>query len=625
MSEETVAPPRPKRKRKANPTNPYGFTNPHVLKALAYIDDVITERVPACKWTRLACERQLRDLEGWRTDPAYPFAFDESLAGRACEFFELLPHTQGSAFAFRRDDGSWNTLVLGAWQCFTETTLYGWVRKDTKGRRFLRSYEEIPRGNGKSFKLSGALLYSFTEGEQGVEAYSAAVDREQAAKVYGEAEAMIYKRPDLATELGLETSAHAIFQKATHSYAKALSREAKKTGDGKNIYFAAVDEFHAHPTRDVWGILDTGTGKRAPTSGRGPLIRIITTAGFNTSGVCFEKRNYAKKILEQSAQDETWFAIIYTVDDADDWTDEACRQACSDHSHPGCVWRKANPNWGVSVDPVDFTAKAMAAIQLPSAQSEFLTKHLNVWCSSGRQWIAGKTWDRLADPDLSPEDFAGSPCFFGLDLGTKSDITAKVKLFLRDEERPPREGEDGPASERHYYLFLDSYLPEAAILDSRNAQYGGWVREGRIVTTPGDVVDFGYVRDEIIADARKYHPHEVPFDPWNATQVTTELQAEGLPMVDYAPHVKHISPAMKEFADLVHAGRLHHDANPVMRWMLMNVVVQEDRKGNIFPRKETRENKIDGVFAALTALARAMLWDGSASGSYLDSGDLLVL
>lgn len=618
MSADVHAPKR-KRARRTKPPAPYGFTNPHVLRGLKYAQDVIAGAIPACKWTRLACERQIADLEKWRTDPAYPYAFDEALAGRVCEFFELLPHTQGP-LAFRRDDNSWNTLVLEPWQCFGETTLYGWVRKDGGGRRFLRSYEEIPRGNGKSFKLSGALLYSFTEGEQGVEAYSAAVDREQAAKVYGEAEAMLIKRPDLARELGIETSAHAIYQKATHSYAKALSREAKKAGDGKNIYFAAVDEFHAHPTRDVWGILDTGTGKRKSANGRGPLIRIITTAGFNTAGVCFEKRADAKKILERAVEDDTWFVVLYTIDETDDWTDEECRQACSDHSHPSCVWRKANPNWNVSVDPIDFTAKAMAAIRTPSAQAEFLTKHLDVWCNSGRQWIAGKAWDLCADASLTPEDFAGQPCFFGLDLGTKSDITAKVKLFLRDEEKG--EG-DAAITERHYYLFLDCYLPEAAIHDSRNAQYGGWVREGRIVTTPGDVVDFGYVRDEIIADARRFHPREIPFDPWNATQITTELQVEGLPMVEYAPHVKHISPAMKEFEALVLSGRIHHDANPVMRWMLMNVVVQEDRKGNVFPRKETRENKIDGVFAALSALARAMTC--VEGGSYLDREEALVL
>lgn len=263
-----------------------GFRNIYVVKGLQYAEAVVSGSIAACRWVRLACQRQLRDLARWRSgEDAWPYRFDEELGGRAAEFQEQLPHTQGP-LSFRTPDGDWNLLRLEPWQCFSLTTVYGWIRKDSPPerpvRRFQRVYEELPRGNGKSFKLSGGLLYAFAEGEQGVEAYSAAVDRAQAKKVYGEAEAMLIKRPRLAEALGLKTSSVAIFQPATNGRAVALSREAKKSGDGANIYFAAVDELHAHPTRAVWDVLDTGTGKR----GGNALIWIITTSGFNTAGIC---------------------------------------------------------------------------------------------------------------------------------------------------------------------------------------------------------------------------------------------------------------------------------------------------------------------------------------------------
>ena len=606
-----------------------GFTNIYTVRGLQYAEEVVAGKIPACKWVRRACQRQLEDLKRWREEDSYPFRFDEELGGRAAEFFEQLPHTQGP-LAVRDAEGQWTLLKLEPWQCFIETTIYGWIRKDSPParpvRRFTRVYEEEPRGQGKSFRLSGGMLYAFSEGEQGVEAYSAAVDRAQAKKVYGEAEAMLRKRPELAEALGLEISSAAIFQKATNGRAVALSREAKKSGDGANIYFAAVDELHAHPTRAVWDVLDTGTGKR----GGNALIRIITTAGFTTAGVCYEKRSYVQKILEGVVKDDAWFGIIYTVDPGEEeegWRDEVCRASCSDHSHPGCVWRKANPNWGVSVDPLDFEAKAMRAMQVLSEQNNFLTKHLNIWCNADVTWMDMGAWDSCADAALREEAFSGEPCIDGLDLASKIDICAKAKVFFRDlpgeaaappdpaapvdpnaieapaDQPPPAP----PETVRHFYLFVDAFLPEEAVRKSGNAQYDGWRREGRIRTTPGDVLDFEAVRAAVLGDRDRHQLREVAFDPFQATQLANELQAEAVTMVEVRPTVQNFSEPMKELEALVLQKRLHHDGNPVMRWMISNTVCHRDAKDNIYPRKASEENKIDGVVATVMALNRALL------------------
>lgn len=667
----TAPRPRPLRRKKTAVPSAAGLRNVYVVRGLQYAEAVISGQIAACKWVQLACRRQIRDLERWRSgEDAWPYRFDEELGGRAAEFFEQLPHTQGP-LSFRTRDGEWNLLKLEAWQCFIVTTIYGWIRKDSPKhrsvRRFTRVYEEVPRGNGKSFKLSGGLLYAFTEGEQGVEAYSAAVDRAQAKKVYGEAEEMLRKRPRLAETLGLQVSSVAIFQPSTNGRAIALSREAKKTGDGANIYFAAVDELHAHPSPAVWNVLDTGTGKR----GGNALIWIITTAGFNTAGVCYEKRQYTEKVLDGLIQDEGWFGIIYTAinpgEEEDVWRDELCRSSCSDHSHPGCRWRMANPNWGVSVDPVDFQAKASAALQVSSQQNNFLTKHLCIWCNADVQWMDMPAWDGCADPTLREESLRGEPCVDGLDLASKIDIAAKAKLIFRDllnrihEEECGLLSADGsrfcakpkghrgdkdpcpfdvpgavapwpmtkPASERHYYLFLESFLPEAAVEGpegKKNAQYDGWVREGRIRTTPGNVLDFEAVKAAVRADQGHQQLREVAFDPFQAVQLSNELQAEAIVMVEVRPTVQNFSESMKELEALVLQRRLHHDGNPVMRWMISNVVCHRDAKDNIYPRKTAPENKIDGVVATIMALNRALVAPSTApAGSYLESQDLVVL
>lgn len=584
---------------------------PHVEKSLQYARAVVSGDIYACKWVRLACGRQLSDLEK-QADPSWPYVFRGDLAERACDFLEELPHTQGP-LAFRREDGTWNRLVLEPWQCFIVCAVYGWIRKDSPKRRpirrFVRVYEEEPRGQGKSLRLSGALLYSFAEGEQGVEAFSAAVDRAQAGKVYGEARAMLEKRPDLAATLGLRMSAHAIYQTSTHSSATALSRDAKKSGDGMNVAFASLDELHAHPTREIYDVLDTGTGKR----GGNALVWAITTAGFDSSGICFEKRDYTCKVLEGSVTDDSWFGIIFTIDDPEAWPDEECRAACADHTHPRCLWRAANPNWGVSVDPVDFAAKMQRALTVASERNSILTKHLCLWQNADTSWVNIDAWDRAADPQLGELQFAGEPCIVGIDLASKVDIVAKVKVFVRD--LPVRDGagaavleENGePKTVRHAYAFWTCWLPAAAITDSRNASYKGWAATGQLLTMPGEVVDDGPIIKAVKDDRGQHVVTEVAHDEWGARQLSNVLTADGFTMVGIRQNVQSFSEVMKELEAMLLSGRFHHNAGQCVRWQISNVVAHRDRNDNLFPAKLRPENKIDAAIALLMALNRALL------------------
>lgn len=550
----------------------------HLEKAEKYIDDVLSGKIPACSFVKAACQRQRDDLVRLKNHPLYTWEPDKG--ARVCRFLERLPHIKGPKANAKE------LCVLEGWQCFIIMTVFGWRRKDTGGRRFKRAYTEVPRGNGKSFISAGIGLYCTSQdNEEGAEVYSAATTRDQAKIVWGDARAMMVKRPDFAAKLGMHIGAHSIFDPKTNSKFVPLSREADNQ-DGLNVHCAVIDELHAHKTRETYDVIETATAKRTNS-----LVWIITTAGSDTSGICYEVRSYAKKVLE-GLEDDAQFGIIYTIDEGDEWSDPL-------------IWVKANPNWNVSVVPETFAALGFKAMQTPSAQNNFKTKYLNVWVNADAAAFDMRAWDKCGDANLRTEDFAGQECILALDLASKIDIVAKARIFTKKVKKVTDEGKSNV--EMHYFLFCDCYLPEAALADGRNSQYSGWELEGWLQSTPGDVIDFAMVRDALITDSRDFKVREVAFDPWQATQLSQELVSEGLTMVEVRPSVQNFSAPMKELDAVMRSGRLHHDMNPVLRWMISNTVSHTDAKDNIYPRKEKAENKIDGVVAAIMALGRAMI------------------
>jgi phage terminase large subunit-like protein len=541
----------------------------HCTAARKYARDVVAGKIAACKWVKLACERQLNDLKRWKGKSS-PYWFDKAAAERVCRFIEGLPHIKGE-WAKRGE-----LIKLQPWQSFILTTAFGWKRADGS-RRFRSVYLEVPRKNAKSTITAGVGLFMLcADGEAGAEIYSAATTRDQARIVFDVAKMMVRREREMREHFGIEPGAHAITVLKSASRFAPLSRDAQ-TLDGLNIHCALVDELHAHKTREVLDVLETGTGARNQ-----PLEWKITTAGVNRAGICYEVRGYLLKILEGVVQDENVFGIIYTVDDTDDWAQEE-------------TWRKANPNYGVSVNPEEIGRLAKKAMHTPSALHPFFTKHLNVWVNAETAWMDMRAWERCADPDLQLEDFAGEPCYIGLDLASKVDIAAKVYLFRRLIE-----------DKTHYYLFLKSYLPEEAAENNKNSQYYGWAQTGRLILTDGVVIDLERIEEEIREDASQFEITDIGYDPFQATQLASNLIAENFPMVEIRPTVLNFSEPMKELEALVLDGRLHHGGDPVLTWMVSNVVCKRDHKDNIYPRKEREENKIDGVVAALMALNRAM-------------------
>jgi len=542
----------------------------YVAIAKEYMSGVLDGSVPAYSFVKQAVQRQLNDLKRWGAEGG-DYYFDEKEASRPCWFIENLTHTKGELAG--------RAIHLEPWQCFLLTTLFGWKAK-AGNRRFRSAYVEVARGNGKSTLLSGIGLFCLcADHEPGAEVYSFATTREQAKIVFGDAQTMARGNRALQEAYGLEVTAHALYVPATNSTFQAKSAEGS-TLDGLNTHLAIIDELHAHKKRDVFDVVETSLGKR-----RNSLMVSITTAGVDRTGICYEQRTLVTKILSGSLQDESYFGIIYTLDPDDDWkSDEALA--------------KANPNWGVSVRPEVIRALQAKAIATPSAENNFKTKHLDVWCNADVGWMDMKAWDACADESLDESDFDGEPCWLGLDLASTSDMTAKVKIFQRKI--------DGSS---HYYLFGDYWLPRTAIERGVNSQYQGWEYLGYLHVCEGPVTDFAEIRDSILEDCGRYSVQSVAYDPFQAVQLSKELSDDGVPMVLCKQTVANLSDPMKQFQALVLDHRLHFNGDPVLTWMVSNVVCHVDVKENIYPRKDAPENKIDGVVAGIMALSRALLND----------------
>ncbi len=537
----------------------------YVNVANSYIDGVLNGQIITGRLVKLACKRQQRDLERFSRQNS-PYYFDEAEANRVCSFIELLPHTKG-VLAGKK-------IHLEPWQVFILTTVFGWKKSENGARRYRSAYIEVARGNGKSAISSGVMLYCLlADRELGAEVYAFATTHDQALIVYDSAATMARWCKPMTQKFGLKITAHSMLVPSTNSVCRAKSSDGK-TLDGLNTHLAIVDELHAHKTRDLYDVVETSLGKR-PSS----LLWCITTAGSNVHGICFEVRSMTRHVLEGVVEDESQFGIIYTIDDGDDWTSEE-------------AIIKANPNWKISVDPDRILSLQKQAQVKPAAKTNFLTKHLNVWCKASSLWMNMEKWNECGRDDLRLEDYEGRECFIGLDLSAKSDIAAKVYLFRE---------EDGSIT-----VFPRFYLSRMAL--ERNGasviNYGTWAEKGYL-TVAGDVItDFTQIQAELEQDLTRFSVSAIAYDPWNAQQLAMTLSDMGAPMVEYRNTVQNMSEPMKELEALIHGGLVNHPNDPVLTWMMGNVEARIDFKDNIFPRKADmlRENKIDGVVAMIFAL-----------------------
>ncbi|MCE2597210.1 terminase large subunit [Motilimonas cestriensis] len=558
---------------------------PHTNGANRYARDVVSGRIVACKYVIQACQRHLDDLERSK-DKSWPYRFNKKKSERACKFMSLLVHTKGE---WARKPLKDRRIKLEPWQLFQFASIFGWERKSDNTRRFRTAFVFVPRKNGKSIKAAGVALYTFcADDEYGAEIYCGAATEKQAWEVFKPARQMVKALPNLRKRFNIAMMAKKLMRPDGSIFEPVIG----EPGDGSSPHCAIVDEYHEHDGPELFDTMQTGMGAREQ-----PLIFVITTAGSNIAGPCKDLYDECIKVLSGAIEDDELFALIYTIDEGDDWTDSA-------------VMAKANPNLGVSVKADYLASQQRRAIRNPRYTNIFKTKHLNVWVNASCAFFNMEHWKKCEDLSLKIEDFQGSPAWFSLDLASKLDVCSFVQLFTRVAD-------DG---QLHYYCFSRHYLPEETIFDpdQKNAKiYQQWINTdwansdgGALKQTDGAEIDFGEIGDEVLALADHHNVKEVPHDPWNAAQLAQELAKSGLMAVKIPQNTAHLSPGMKELESAMKSGRFHHDGNPVLTWMMSNVVSKEDANENHFPRKDKKDQKIDGAIALIMAVHRAQTGEG---------------
>jgi len=542
------------------------------------------QRIPG-KYERLCWERQARDLalaypNGIPDDPRqteHPkgFWFDPERAEEVVTWIQTL---------CRHSKGEWagGLIVLEDWQKNILRIVFGWVREDGT-RRFRTAYEEVARKNAKSTKAAAVGNY-LTVGDQepGAEVYSSATKEKQAKIVWDAADAMVRQSPQLRQVVKQ--------RKKNLSCARLQSKfeplgADSETLDGLNVHGNLVDELHAHKDRSLWDVLETATGAR-----RQPLTWAITTAGvYDPESIGWELHEHATQVLEGVIEDDTFFAIIFAADEGDDWREPA-------------TWAKANPNLGVSVKYDYMVEKCEKAKTTPSFENTFKRLHLDIWTEQVTRWIPIEMWDAS---DGIPGALEGRDVWGGLDLSTKLDITALTLLAKADGG--------------FFDCFFRFWVPEELVKERekkhRLPSYAPWVASGHLIATPGNVIDYDFIKADILKLGAKMNIKEIGYDPWNASQLAIDLQRElnptvspfGFMMVEMRQGMKTLSEPAKEFEKLVVDKKLRHGKHPLMRWMVGNASVRRDSNDNIVPDKQQSKAKIDGVLSTIEAVGRAIL------------------
>lgn len=545
-----------------------------------------------CKWVRLAAQRHLDDLKRSKAKD-WPFYFDPWHANDVCDFIEKLPHIEGV----------WEkpTIVLEPAQIFILTTVFGWRHKDTGFRRFTMVYEEVARKNAKSTKTAGVSLYCLTcENEVGPQVLTVATTFDQAKKVFHPAKRMVEKTPELQEAFGITPWAKSITCDENGGYMQPLHAKSKSQ-DGHNPHLVTLDEFHAHKDRGLFDVMRSAFGSR-----KQPLMWAITTAGPNIHGPCYEERTFATKVLEGTFPAEHYFAIIFTLDRAEDYGDD---RKIGDDPFDETKWIKANPLLGTAVQLPELRQYAIEAQGNPAALGEFQTKRLNIWSGALSAWLNVAQWVACGDETLSLDDFAGLDCYIGADLSNVDDMSAIILAAIDGEGR----------------LLVKSWLfcPEARLSWTDNSVkqvtelLQRWADDGHLTVTEGDFIDHRKIEDLIRDLKEKLAARKATFDQWNsglamASRLNEDFGDPDHPFAVQLPkNARNATDPAKAIEARVKAGptRLRHDGNPVMNWMVGNAVVDRRTDGSLLPKKETKDspNKIDGVDAMINATAPMLL------------------
>lgn len=545
-----------------------------------YIEEVSSGKQVSGELAKLAVSRHLQLLQ--EADEK-GYIFSEEMARYALNLFSLFKHTSG--------DYGGKPFGMLPWQAFVVASLFGWQKIDEHGnykRLFRKAYVEVAKKNGKTELAAGiGVLLAFLDDEYGAEVYSAANKYDQAYICWNSARVManfLCKDSPAFSSLieihGARNNSN-IFSNSLNSFFKPIGADSR-TLDGVRPHGGIIDEFHEAKDDAVLRNLSSGMVNRSQ-----PLLFIITTAGYNVQGPCYQYRRVLVDILRGHKQDDSTFGIIFNMDEDDDWHDEA-------------NWIKANPSIGITPTWEGLRTEYTKAInEGMSAEVNFKTKNLNEWTTTRKTWIPQRKWKK-SKGNYSLEELLGRSCFAGLDLAKTRDITALVLLFP-----PEKEGSEEPFKVLPWFWCPEDNARERAKDDG--VPYLDWHRDGLLSLTPGDIVDYDYIFDQIMEIAENFDLRGISYDPWNATHIAIRLEEAGVSIKKFPQNTRYYNEPILWIERNIYQQTLVHGGHPVLSWMASNVQLWKDSNGNVRFDKSKSQEKIDGM----PALAMGV-------GEYLD-------
>ena len=514
----------------------------------------VTEGTVVCgKFIKLAAERFFNFMEDDR------YEFREDKANEVIEFFSILQHFTG------RHAGK--PFILQPWQQFVIAAIYGFYVKETGERLTKYVYIEISRKNGKTAFAAGLCLFHLiADGEMDAEVDLAANSKDQ-AKIAFKFCSQFAKGIDPKGKDLVSFRDKVKFEKMLSLLQVFAADDSKLDGFNASMYL--IDEYHAAKNTGLKDVLQSSQGMRD-----NPMAIIITTAGFDKLGPCYQYREMCTEVLSGLKENDSLFAAIYSLDEGDDWRDPN-------------NWAKSNPNLGITVKPQYLQTQVQSAKNTKSEEVGIKTKNFNIWCDSETVWIP-EHYILQASANLDFEQFRNMDCYAGIDLSSTSDLTCASFMI--------------PTENKYYFKTL-YYLPEAALQEKRFKDlYGEWRRQGLITITPGNVTDYDYILNDLMKIRDIVYIQKIAYDAWNATQFVINAEERGLPMEPFSQTLGNFNRPTKELERLLLSGKAVIDNNLINRHCFRNVIMARDKSGNTKPSKQYEEKKIDGVIAKLEAL-----------------------
>lgn len=535
-----------------------------VNKYTEYAHKVLNGEIVASIYVKLACERFFKWFD--KED----FEFKPKKVDKVVNFLSKLKHYQGKS--------NGQPFILTDWQFFIVENIFGWYYKGTHKRVIKNVYIEVGRKSGKSTLLAGIALYALiADGENAAEIDCVANTRQQARQLF-EYASELSKSLD-RKEKYIKRYRNQINFPVKQSKLQVLSSDAKRL-DGFNSSLFVEDELHAAVNSQLYDVLKSSQVMR-----ENPLAVCITSAGFNKFSFCYQMRTTCIEILYGKKEDFSQFSAIYSIDEGDDWADPK-------------VWKKSNPNLGITVTEESLQEQVTQAKNNPSLEVGVRTKNFGEWVSTQDIWINNNTLLESTDT-VDLDNFKDEYAYVGVDLAAVSDLTA-VSVMIPKEDK--------------YYFKSKYYLPASALADNSNAEmYKEWKRRGLLTITDGNVTDYDYILNDLLKTNEKVYIRSIAYDSYNATQWAISATEQGLPLEPFSQSLGSFNKPTKELERLIRSGKVVIDNNEITRFCFANVVLKFDYCDNIKPTKATNQNKIDGVISMIQALG-AFLKDPNSGG-----------